>query len=576
MDPSLDPRRERRRKRRRALTLLVSTVVVAAVAGPLASGASASHFRYGNLTWAKAGPTANNQTPVTFQNEQAWRASAFGNPAVGSVIANSEGCIAFGDGGSVCPQYRVTFLNTADDWVIMHALAPGSMTDRNVPHTYTGNGPFTASTSSCCTISTLNNANDQSWQVLARVDLANDDESARSTVPPIVQLPEGGVQTFTIPAIDAGGETRRFRLSDANESCFGCGAPQPPGLTINPTTGQVTWDTTGRANGLGLWWTGVVVESLVGTTVVSTTQIQYIIRVGGQGANASPVWDDAVTPADGTVFTAQPGQTITFNLRATDPDTGDVVQIRQNSGPGTLTPTDGNPATASFSYVAQPGDVGNDQTVQFFAQDNGSPPLGPPFRSYTIRVVQPPPTDSTKPECVLVGTGVDQNGKVYVEVRTRDQGSGLASVQVTQSLNANTVVPAFTAGTTNPVIVRGTKINASQGSRVMLRVTDVAGNVTDCDPEVVLLRIGRNGVARKTLRGVPGAEHKVLIQNQGRGARRVELRVNGKRFAARGLKRGATRRMSVASAMRRGGRNTVQIIARGRPGARVLVVLSDV
>jgi hypothetical protein len=562
--------------RRRWVFVLIVAAAIFVVAGPLASSASASHFRYGNLTWQKAGPAVGGAQPVTFQNEQAWRASAFGNPAVGDVISNFEGCITFGDGNQVCPQYRVTFVNAADDWVIMHAVGPGGPTDRNIPHTYATAGPFTATTTSCCTISTLNNANDASWQVSALVDLANDDESAKSTVPPIVQLPEGGVQTFTIPAIDSGGETKRFRLTNAQESCFGCLDPQPPGLTINATTGQVSWDTTGRANGLGLWWTGAVVESLVGGNVVSTTQIQYIIRVGGQANNASPAWDDAVTPADGTIFTVQPGQTVTFNMKADDPDTGDTVQIRQNSGPGTLTPTDGNPATAAFSYTAQASDVGNDQTVQFFAQDNGSPPLGPPFRSYTIRVVQPPPTDTTKPECVLAGTGVDQNGKVYIEVRTRDAGSGLASVQVTQSTNANTVVPPFTAGTTNPVIVRGTKINNGAGSRVMLRVTDVAGNVTDCDPEVVLLKIGRKGVARKTLRGVPRAEHKVLVQNQRPGVRSVALRVNGKRFVAPAMKRGATRRMNIASAMRRGARNKVTVIARGRPGSSVVVVLSDV
>jgi hypothetical protein len=119
--------------------------------------------------------------------------------------------------------------------------------------------------------------------------------------------------------------------------------------------------------------------------VVSSTQISYIVRIGGVG-NDPPVWDDSVTPADGTVFTAGPGQTITFQLKATDPDTGDTVQIAQTSGPGTLTATDGNPATATYSYTAQASDIGNDQTIQFIAQDNGSPPLGPPFRSYTIHV----------------------------------------------------------------------------------------------------------------------------------------------------------------------------------------------
>src|SRR5688572_21454335 len=86
--------------RRRWVFALVVAAAIFVTAGPMASSALASHFRYGNLNWQEAGPTVNGQTPVTFQNEQAWRASAFGNPAVGSIIANSEGCITFGDGGS--------------------------------------------------------------------------------------------------------------------------------------------------------------------------------------------------------------------------------------------------------------------------------------------------------------------------------------------------------------------------------------------------------------------------------------------------------------------------------------------
>ena len=560
---------------RRAVVAVAASAALFVIAGPLASGAMASHFRYGNLNWQKAGPAVGGATPVTFQNEQSWRASAFGNPAVGDIISNFEGCIAFGDGTSECPQYKVTFVNAAEDYVIMHALAPGSTTDRNVPHTYATAGPFTASTSSCCTISTLNTANDASWQVTSHVDLANDDESAKSTVPPIVQLPEGGVQTFTVPAIDSGGETKRFRLSNALESCFGCATPQPPGLTINSTTGQVSWDTTGRANGLGLWWTGVVVESLVGGNVVSSTQIQYIIRVGGQSSNQSPTWDDAVTPADGTVFTVFPGQTVTFNLKADDPDAGDTVQIRQNSGPGTLTPTDGNPATASFSYTAQASDIGNDQTVQFFAQDNGNPPLGPPFRSYTIRVVAAPPTDTTKPSCALTGQGTDGSGRKYIEVTARDTGSGLQSIVVTKSTNANTVVPPFTPGTTDAVVVRGTKIVQTQGAVVELRVTDVAGNVTVCDPAIELVVREAGKPAVQTVRGIPQAEHKVTITNGDPGLTSLEISVNGKRFNVAAMKSGAESSLDIASAMKPGNDNTITLTGRGKPGADALVVISD-
>jgi hypothetical protein len=53
------------------------------------------------------------------------------------------------------------------------------------------------------------------------------------------------VRTFNIPAGDAGGETLFFRLSDAAESCAGCADPQPPGLSVNSSTGQMSLNTTG-------------------------------------------------------------------------------------------------------------------------------------------------------------------------------------------------------------------------------------------------------------------------------------------------------------------------------------------
>jgi hypothetical protein len=62
-----------------------------------------------------------------------------------------------------------------------------------------------------------------------------------------------------------------------------------------------------------------------------------------------------------------------------------------------------------------------------------------------------------------------------------DTESGLASILVTRSENADTVVPPFTVGTTDPVVVVSTRINQSQFARVTLTVTDVAGNEGSVD-----------------------------------------------------------------------------------------------
>ena len=63
----------------------------------------------------------------------------------------------------------------------------------------------------------------------------------------------------------------------------------------------------------------------------------------------------------------------------------------------------------------------------------------------------------------------------------RDQTNGIVSIVVTRSENADTVVPPFIPGTTDPVVVTSTKIDQTQFARVTILVTDGAGNVLECD-----------------------------------------------------------------------------------------------
>ena len=391
-----------------AISLALAVLIVLAAADQ----ASASHFRSGNLSWQREG----TGTQVSFQNTQAWRrdsgfdcipscSGSDGNPSRGDVVdLFGEGDIAFGDGGFGSPRYLVTFANEAENYIIVRALADGSTSDFNFLHPYGSNGQFTARTQSCCTISELQNASGSSWNVSSFLNLAADSESPRSSIPPIVAVPSGGIQRFTVPVSDPGGQTLRFRLSDALESCAEeCEQPQPPGLTVDPTSGVVTWDTTNRD---GLWWTGVVIEALSGSTVVSSTQIQYIIRVGSTAGGSPPSWNSP-TPADGSTFDVLPGQTVTFSLAASDPDSEDTVEILQNAGPGFTSPTAGNPATARYSFTPSSSQAGEEFIVQFLAQDDGSPPQAAPFRTVKIRVndnVAPNTTITSGPSGAITST----------------------------------------------------------------------------------------------------------------------------------------------------------------------------
>ena len=67
-------------------------------------------------------------------------------------------------------------------------------------------------------------------------------------------------------------------------------------------------------------------------------------------------------------------------------------------------------------------------------------------------------------------------------ITVQDPGSGLASVTATTATNGTLGVPAFTAGTTAPVVATFTKITQTAPSALTVDVTDVDGNVTTCTP----------------------------------------------------------------------------------------------
>jgi hypothetical protein len=359
-------------------------------AGPLAAQANASHFRGGNINWQKAA----GSNDVTFENTQAWARTsqtgtgADGAPVVGDVIENSEGCITPGDTGSqVCPQYLVTEANVQENWIVVRALAPGTTDNFRVPYTYDGSGTvFTASTSSCCTISEFSNAPDSSWNVNSQVNLG-DGGAPRSSVPPIVDLPpNSGVHTFSVAAVPGsypGPHGVRYRLSNPTEACAdSCTDPQPPTFGVDPNTGVASFDTTGRS---GLWFAGVVLETVDGGgTVISTSQAQFVIRVGG-----APDWTGP-TPADGTAFLATPDSELAIDLEVSDPDVNDQLTISQTSGPGFLSQSEfGNPGRARWSYTPSTDELGTEHTVTFEAVEQGPIPHAAPTRTYRIQVAQP-------------------------------------------------------------------------------------------------------------------------------------------------------------------------------------------
>lgn len=254
------------------------------------------------------------------------------------------------------------------------------------------------------------------------------------------------------------------------------------------------------------------------------------------------------------------------------PIVGTTVTFSILSGPHTgLTgsgQTDAN-GEATFTYT---GTIAGTDTIRAtFVDSTGTTQTS----NAATKTWEASAVDTMVPSCVLTSTGKNAQGKTYIQVTAQDTGSGIASIVVTKSNNAATVVPPFTAGTTDPLVVVATKILQNKSSQVELRVTDVAGNVTTCDPILTVLVKDSKKPATETFTNVPTVEGVVTITNGSPGVKTLIMIVNGTRFKEKKLKNGEIVTVDISSAMQPGDANTITLIARGQKGSSVEVMIWD-
>ena len=216
-----------------------------------------------------------------------------------------------------------------------------------------------------------------------------------------------------------------------------------------------------------------------------------------------------------------------------------------------------------------PAGVGT-TTVQEFSLPANQNPDSLLWQIAALRVRQ---LDASPAQCPI--TLNDPGPPARVEVTIRDTGTGLAEILVTRSENADTVVPPFTVGTNDPVVLTATKIDQTQRARVEARVTDLAGNVRICDP-ILLMVVRETGESlTDSMTDVPRVEDKVTITNGTPGVATLEIQVNGKKFKASGLKDGEVVTIDISSAMVPGDNNTVRFKVTGKPGGTANVMIWD-
>jgi hypothetical protein len=218
--------------------------------------------------------------------------------------------------------------------------------------------------------------------------------------------------------------------------------------------------------------------------------------------------------------------------------------------------------------ITIPSGVGT-TTVQMNSAPAGQNPDSLLWEAALLRVVQLDAAGATCPARVIAGP------PTQLVVTVADSSTGLQSITVTQSDNADTVVPPFAVGTTDPVTVTATKIDQTRAAHVTILVTDLAGNTVTCDPIITLVQRSASADPQKTKNLVPEAENKLLIMNGAPGLRNFEANVNGVKFKVTGLKDGENRTIDISSAMHAGDDNVVVVKGHGPQDSSAMAVLSD-
>jgi gliding motility-associated-like protein len=168
----------------------------------------------------------------------------------------------------------------------------------------------------------------------------------------------------------------------------------PNGTSINSATGDISII---NPNAPQVTVLAVEVLEYRNGVLVGSTMRDIQLSVYNCGANNNPQQITIPSATGGTITAAGdviicPGQTVTIQVNAADPNPADQVTLTCPNlalFPGaTFTSTPGNPAVGTFTWTPPVGIVGL-KSVSFFARDNACPTYATTSRVYNIIVAGP-------------------------------------------------------------------------------------------------------------------------------------------------------------------------------------------
>lgn len=348
------------RRQMKLLLVLLTVCMVPALA-------EASHFRFGHVTWKRTGPLS-----VQFTITTAWRSGA-----VDCLSLN------YGD-GTQSPFTCSTIVASGVDI----AGNPYQIGRLILNKTYSHAGPFNALITSCCRISNLVNAADQSWAVRTTVDLRDSLNlgSPVSSIPVILQVAKG-VATFPLAVADPDGRGFTCRMATPAESLIPS-LPSAGGNTLGVTSDcMLNWDTTFATTGSKYAAQVIIQSDDTPMPDATTVVLDFIIEITGGTVNRAPGCSGGPTGIPqisvGSLFAA--------SFVGTDPDGGNLTINHLGLPTGaTLTPAAGtvgaSPFTGSFGWTPTASAVGSAHSVTITYRDPGGLEAS---CSFAVQVVNP-------------------------------------------------------------------------------------------------------------------------------------------------------------------------------------------
>jgi hypothetical protein len=291
-------------------TAIASLATVAALAAFAATDASATHFRYGTMSWTIDQSDASGRT-VNFTFTDAWRSTFIGN----------FGYNIGGETTHLTSTNRTTLGTFTDAASESYTLVQSTFT-----HTFASNSVFNIQGTGCCRSSTLQNGNnDQNYNLTGTIDLtatnAGDNGSPVATASVIVPMPittAGSTTSFQLPFADPDNDSLTVSVTPAGSSAPNSGmvtqVPTAPGgnlaaLTVS-STGLLEWDTSGTTAGQKYSLQVLVTEG----DSVNQIPLDFIIEISDDLApNQAPF-------VNGDALALDIGDTLTYTVTGGDPD----------------------------------------------------------------------------------------------------------------------------------------------------------------------------------------------------------------------------------------------------------------